>query len=400
MSGVSNEQRLAGASQGWTITFASTLPVMAVVALAPALPGMLEFFRTNAEAELLTPLIVTAPALTAALFSPFAGWVADRFGRRWPMTLGIFLFAILGMLPVILSDLYLIIATRLCAGIAMAFVLVTTGALLADYFDESRRRTWLTAQGVAQPLAGALVLTASGFLAQRDWHDAFLIYGLMLPVAAAAFLFCYEPQRFQQGEETAQSKTPFPWPKALQVCITAGVTGVAFFAFIIFSGLAFAQVGISDESQLGAIVGAISLMTVTGAFAFNILSRRVAPEWIFVIQLVMMGAALIIVGLSPNLPTMIAGGVVHQIGAGMLVVTTVFWLSRVMPPEHRGRGFGLFNTVLFIGQFLTPVVVTTLGGALGSLLWGLVGLGGLSVASAAVVALLHVGGRRRAAQPA
>jgi hypothetical protein len=66
-------QRKAGAAQAWTLIFAMFLPIMAIIALAPALPTLIGHFSYIPNFGVFVPMILTAPALCIAILSPFAG---------------------------------------------------------------------------------------------------------------------------------------------------------------------------------------------------------------------------------------------------------------------------------------------------------------------------------------
>ena len=59
----------------------STMTVMAGATIAASLPQMSKVFAHQENAEFLSKLVLTLPALFIALFSPVAGWVADKAGR-------------------------------------------------------------------------------------------------------------------------------------------------------------------------------------------------------------------------------------------------------------------------------------------------------------------------------
>ena len=70
-----------------TLLAASTLTIMAGATIAPGLPRMQAHFADVAQADLLVRLVLTIVALAVALFSPIAGWLADRSGKRKALTL-------------------------------------------------------------------------------------------------------------------------------------------------------------------------------------------------------------------------------------------------------------------------------------------------------------------------
>jgi MFS family permease len=65
-----------------TLLALSTLTIMAGATIAPGLPRMQQHFADVENAGLLVRLVLTVVALSVALFSPVAGILADKFGRK------------------------------------------------------------------------------------------------------------------------------------------------------------------------------------------------------------------------------------------------------------------------------------------------------------------------------
>ncbi|MGE4341220.1 MAG: MFS transporter, partial [Pigmentiphaga sp.] len=96
------------------IQLASSLTIMGSVMIAPMLPKITaEFAPTTPGAAELIPLIVGGPALAIALFAPLAGLLSDRFGRKTLLIVGSILYALFGTMPAYMSDLRLILLSRL-----------------------------------------------------------------------------------------------------------------------------------------------------------------------------------------------------------------------------------------------------------------------------------------------
>jgi MFS family permease len=77
----------ASARHGIVLLTASVMPAMAIVSLVPVLPLLMREFTEVPGAAVLVPIMLTVPALCVALFSPLAGWVVDRIGRK-PLLIG------------------------------------------------------------------------------------------------------------------------------------------------------------------------------------------------------------------------------------------------------------------------------------------------------------------------
>lgn len=61
------------------LLLAATLTILSNTLISPALPGLQAVFKGQPSADLIVPLLLTAPSLLVAMFAPFAGALADRF---------------------------------------------------------------------------------------------------------------------------------------------------------------------------------------------------------------------------------------------------------------------------------------------------------------------------------
>jgi MFS family permease len=94
---------------------------------------------------------------------------------------------------------------------------------------------------------------------------------------------------------------------------------------------------------------------------------------------------LFLVSIAGSVPLAIAGAVIASAGTGVLLPTLLTWAVTGLEFQQRGRGTGIWTGTLFIGQFLTPIVLGVASGALGGLS---LALGALGIAC--VVAFLAV----------
>ncbi|MEH3035452.1 MAG: MFS transporter [Sphingomonas adhaesiva] len=382
-------QRRAGAMQGITLAFAGFLPILSILSLAPAVPTLIAHFRDVPNAGLIVPLLVTTPGLMVALLSPIAGFIADRFGRRRPILLATFFYAFAGAAPVVFGDLWAVLVSRVFVGLAETFVLVIVNALFADYYDDRQRRTWITVQGLLGPLLGAASIASAGALAGIQWSYVFLVYLLAAPIFLAMLLCFFEPERTQHGGgTTARAGSAFSWGTAAAYCSVTIFASIIYYVFTVNGGLAFQAIGVASPAKIGAIMGAAGLAVLPGALLFNLLSRRWPGERVIATFLLLLGIGTGGMGLSTNVEMMTVFAFVQQFGAGMTVAGLIFWVSRLLPPQHRGRGFGLWTSAFFAAQFISPAIVGIIGGAAGGILVAFAVLGGLSILMSGVILML------------
>jgi len=380
-----------GWGTGVTISLAFFLPVMVIVALSPAIPSMVAHFAAVQQAATLIPLLVTTPGLVVALFAPAAGVLVDRVGRRTPLLIATFAYALAGMAPILTDNLIGIGMARVCVGLCEAVILVAINALLADYFDADRRRFWLTVQSAGFPFLAAIMIVISGFLTRWVWNGAFLSYAVVIPIFVAILIFCKEPARPSHAETSAAAiadDRAFPWFATLAICLAALFASIMFYVYIVQVALTYAAIGVTDSARVGQFIAMSAIGLPPGAFLFYQLSRRLPAEAVLAVCLIIMGAGLALIGSARTPIEMLTGGVVQQVSAGMMISTLVLWLSFILPPQHRGRGFGLLNTASFGGQFISPLIVGAVGTATGGILATFVVLGGVAIVGGVTMAVL------------
>lgn len=371
--------RRAGIVQGLVIVLAGFLPVLAIVSLAPAVPSIIAAFSGTRNATTLVPLAVTAPGLMIALFSPLMGWWVDRHGRRNLLVAATLLYGVVGLIPFFVSDLMALIASRLALGICEAAILTATNTLIGDYFAHDQRRTWLTLQGVLGPILGTSVVFLSGFMAAQSWQFPFAIYAVAFPISLAMLAFLFEPHVRSETDEILP-ETAFPW---LRIGVCAGFTLFAaslYYVYIVQVGRAFGAIGLTSAGQVGIQISLASIGVVLGAALFQWLSQRFASDLQLLVFLTLVGAGMVGIGLSPDVTTMTAFAFVQQLGAGILIPALVLWTVSHLPPEHRGRGMGIWSACFFMGQFISPLLFTAAQTLTGSIANAFVALGLLSIA--------------------
>ncbi|MGV2686676.1 MFS transporter, partial [Clostridium perfringens] len=111
----------------------------------PIIPELLEQFTASGQAA---GYLVSCFGLTQFLFSPLAGNLSDRYGRKPMIIIGLILFAISNLLAAFAGDLTLLFVSRLIGGIGSAALIPSIIAYIADITaDEQRSKamSWLGA---------------------------------------------------------------------------------------------------------------------------------------------------------------------------------------------------------------------------------------------------------------
>ncbi|MGB3796230.1 MAG: MFS transporter [Alteraurantiacibacter sp.] len=359
----------AGTRQGIIILAASVMPIMAIISLVPVLPLLMREFGGEAGSEFLVPMALTIPALCVAIFSPVAGWLSDRLGRKNLLVAALVLYAGFGIIPWFLTDLFQIIGARVALGIVEAIIMTVATALIGDYFEGERREKWIALQIAFGSLAAIALIAVGGGLGEAlGSRGPFLLYLLALPVALAAALGLFEPATHSRSEDT--TKSGFPFGAVFPLVLTTLGVGVIFYTMIVQLGPILERSGTVSPGVIGLIGAGTNLGVAAGSLIFNKLKSRAGPH-LLLVGLIVATAGYAGAALSSQLASISVFAVVACIGSGILLPNMLTWTMRRLPAPMRGRGMGMWTGSFFLGQFLAPLVIAavvqvsrTLGNAL------------------------------------
>lgn len=348
---------------GVILMLTAVMPTMAIIALVPVLPLLMREFAGVPGAAVLVPMALTIPALCVALFSPVAGWLSDKLGRKRLLIAALVGYAGFGLLPLLLDDLRMILAARVALGVTEAIIMTVATALVGDYFTGERRERWVSIQIATASVSAIVLIAAGGALGEAlGSRGPFWLYLLALPVALAAALILFEPAKTVATAPAAAGKAQ---GIALLVAITFGI-GMLFYTLIVQLGPVIEATGVTSPATIGLAGAAANLGVMAGSMLFGRL-KGWSGETLLSIGLPLVALGYVGIGLSASFALTAACAVVISIGNGLMLPTMLAWVLRRLPPETRGRGTGVWTGSFFLAQFVAPIVAVALSGVLGGL---------------------------------
>ena len=174
--------RTSLSAKEYTLLLISTMTVMAGATIAPALPVIAKSFPN--ESQLTIQLILTMPALFAAIGSLFVGNIIDKIGRIKLLVVSISVYGLSGSSGLYLDNIGLLLVGRAILGLSVAGVMTTSTTLIGDYYEGEFRERMIGIQAAFMTFAGVIFISLGGVLADIHWQAPFGIYLL-----AFVFLF-------------------------------------------------------------------------------------------------------------------------------------------------------------------------------------------------------------------
>ena len=184
-----------------SIVYASSIALMmGVNFIQPALPALTQPFHVS-DAQLSWIMTVfTAPAI---VLSPIFGVVADLYGRRLLLSIGMIAFGIFGTAMAFAPNFAWLLFFRTLQGIGFSAVIPLTIVLIGDLLEGDNE---ISGQGLKVFLdrIGYLIFPPlGGLLAMVAWFWPFLFYILTIPVGLAAWLWMPETKGKSTGRTSA-----------------------------------------------------------------------------------------------------------------------------------------------------------------------------------------------------
>ncbi len=360
-----NSGATASTKHGLILLLAAVMPPMAIVSLVPVLPLLLEEFASVNGSEFLVPIAMTVPALCVALFSPVAGWLSDRVGRKNLLVLALVIYAAIGFVPFFLSDLKQIIAARVGLGLAEAIIMTIATALIGDYFVGKERERWVGRQIATVSLSAIVLIALGGILGQTlGSRGPFLLYLLALPVALIAAVILFEPARSTDHAE--QDNESLPLARILPILMTTLFVGIVFYTMIVKLGEILGLIATVSPAQIGAIGAGANIGVAAGSMVFSRMRGASGPT-LLLTGLTLAAIGYLGTGLSGSLVVTSIAVIVATLGFGIMLPTLLTWMLLLLPEDVRGRGTGLWTGVFFFGQFFAPLLAAGLEIQLGGL---------------------------------
>lgn len=367
-------QREPGLLQGIMLLLPITMAVMGISVLTPVVPLLLEKFHGVPYHDYwVIGGILTMPAIWVLGFSPVAGWMADRLGRRTLLVSAMMVYAFVGTAPAFLDNLYAIVVSRIAVGICESIVMTVSTTLISDYFRGRARERWLASQtAVASVTALGCIYLGGQLGALFGWRGPFYLYMYSLPLAVCVLATIWEPLPAEPAAVTAVENedvryTTVPWARIAGILAITLLASISFYTVITKNAEALVSLGVSNPADIGTLTMLASIGVPLGTFIFWGVSR-LPIGWLLGLDFALVGTGFVLMGRASDPTSYAWGSFVNQLGCGLVLPTMLVWATRGMAFNIRGRVNGFWQAAFAIGQFLSGMVITLLSSELGGLL--------------------------------
>jgi MFS family permease len=342
-----------GGKLTWTVLSISLLTVMAGAAIAPAL-GIIRDHFADAP-DMLVQLIVSLPALFIIATNLLFPWLCNLMKTRTLALTGLLLYVVAGAGCYFVDNIWLLLSLRALLGVSVGMIMPLSTGLLAYYFPPEQQASLMGLSAAMNQMGGVVATLLAGLLANIQWNYAFLVY--MLGLIAVVLVILFLPnERLKGGSGPSLCLLKRFHPSVVGMFLVM----ILFFIYPTrFALSAHAGTDLSNNAITFIMVGLDVVAFLVGLVFGKMMQgfrhgmKYVAPAGFI--------AGYLLLSLGSGLPLLLAGSAVIGIanGVGVPYLNTI--ASMKAGKEAASTVMPLLSAALYLGQFLSPLVVTPLG---------------------------------------
>ena len=304
---------------------------------------------------------VTYPTLMVMLFTLIGGVLTTVLSTKAVLLIGLVIFTVSGMLPMVLNNFGAMLVSRLFLGAGLGMVSPLSVSLITDFYEGEERVTLLGQQFAIGNMGQTLSMLIVGFLAAISWRQTFWVYSIGAAVFVIALIFlpnnppCKAGAMVQKKMHTAgHRKIPCNWK----------VIGLAFVMFCynttyltMYSNLALImkQEGIGSATMVGY---AMAFMTASGmcvGIFFGKLYQRFG-NILGAVSAAAVGLAFFLMILAGCMAFIAISLIIMGAGNSLLMPVGYYHVSKVAPKDASSFSMSIVQAAVSAGSFCSPYI--------------------------------------------
>jgi len=332
----------------------------------------LSLYALNLGAQ---PLGVGALAATFSIFPMLlavtAGRLVDRYGARWPMTLGALCSAFGLLLPYFVPELSALYAAGTLCGVAIIFFNLSTQNLIGLLSSERTRARNFTNYMLVTSVATLLAPLLAGFSIDHfDHPTTLLLLSLLMLICVLVLLFAGASLPGGTRKEKAGGgggiRAMLADPAVRRLLITGSLVNAGINMYQVYMPVYAHSIGV-PASTIGIIVAMNSAAAFVVRFSLPWLLQRYGEARILSTSFIVCALTLAGIPLLAQPALLMLVSFLFGLGSGCgqpIVIMMMFTNSR---DGRSGEALGLKFTTNQLTKLLAPVCFGAIASALGLL---------------------------------
>ncbi|QFG67532.1 MFS transporter [Ornithinimicrobium pratense] len=385
----------------WILVGAAFVIAIGFGIVSPVLPAFARSFDVGVTAA---SVIVSAFAFFRLVFAPVGGALVERLGERPVYLTGLIVVALSSLAAAFAQSYWQLLAFRGLGGIGSTMFTISAMALLVRLAPPSARGRVSSAYGSAFLIGGMAGPLLGGLVAQWGMRAPFVLYAVLLLVAAAVVAIGLGGARLRPAPNAADRPAMTlgeAWEHQAYraVLVSAVANGWSNFG-VRMALLPLLAAAVLDEPWVAGVVLAVGAVGTAVTLQFSgRLSDRVGRRPPILVGLLVLGVSMGSMGVvtsdgvpaSAGLALLLALSLVSGVGAGLVNPSQQATVADIIGHERSGgRVLSTFQMAQDVGAIVGPILVGLVADTLGF---------GAAFATTGVVCLLAMLPWLRAPEP-
>ena len=335
----------------WSVSAIVSLPGLAV---SPIMGELDTIFPHAGELEI--EMLESLPSLMIIPFMLLSGRWSVRGNKQRLLALGTTIFFLSGVGCMLTRDIVGLVIIGGIMGIGAGIIIPLSTGLIVDYFTGDYRVKQLGISSAINNLTLVIATALTGWLADREWHLAFVVY--LFPLATLLLLPVLrrtpptpEPQEGAQNRQTRINRGVIAKLMLFYFAIT-------YLSLIVTFNTSFlVERDGMDSSVSGIIISLFFLAIMAPGFVLNTIVRlfgRQVNLW----ALIIMGCGLVVMSLDRhNVLTLVMGASMTGLGYGVMQPIIYDKAATNSPPHLATLALSLTMAVNYLAILVTPFLI-------------------------------------------
>ena len=298
----------------------SLLSASLLVGSAPAInaniPAMASAFDTIPLA--MIEMLTTVPSLFLMISVLISSFIAKKIGYKQTASLGLLIVAVSGILPVFVSNFYLILISRAMLGFGIGLFNSLTVALVNSFYQGKDRAKMYGLQSAFEGAGGIFITFIAGQLLKIGWQAPFLAYAIAIPVCIVFIKFIPKvatANDISVDTNVIVKENGFKKDNIMLISFIAllFVAASLYMTMGIKISTLITTVGYGNASDASLVIILLSLGAITAGTLFSKIIK-IFKQLTPIIGLLILALAMFLIGISNSMIITLAGGFLTGFG--------------------------------------------------------------------------------------
>ncbi|CEA02378.1 Tetracycline resistance protein, class B [Metalysinibacillus saudimassiliensis] len=346
----------------YTLMFTMFVTMSGIGLIIPVMPRYLETFGVAGQ---VLGLLIATFAFSQFIFSPIAGNLSDRYGRKNLILCGLVVYGLAQVAFGLATSIPLLFLSRFFGGLGSAFIVPPVMAFVADITTYEERGKGMGMIGAAMSFGFMIGPGIGGFLSKVSLHFPFYMAGVFALIAVILSFFILPSIKPTVKVDKKNENLVKQMARSIHMPYFVMLVIMLIFSF----GIANFQVTLSlfvtqkfdytpeDIAIILTVGGAVGV--VVQMFVIEPLFKRFGEMKIILINLIIAAIAMITMLFASGFAVILLVATIFST-ATTLIRPAVNTLISKLAGNEQGFAAGLNNAYMSLGNMIGPALAGTL----------------------------------------